>query len=215
MALAGGPPAHVDNPKDMAVKLTPGGTLRLPGDGDWRELLLALASERPAEPELAFWRNYARRYLTNLCQLPEGQAAPAPPKNEREALVQQAPPMDGGEYLSSDALAHLWEQLDDWVHTQIHQNGLDAFLQNHAPRWRQVGRVYFHLAENKDNEELPFAFLATYTTGLSQGGRLQHVPLRKSLEQYAGERNKQALVKLLSPIQRAAESCPWVEEMLQ
>ncbi len=199
----------------MAVKLTPGGTLRLPGDGDWRELLLALASDRPAEPELAFWRNYARRYLTSLCQLPAGQQPPPPAEPERQALVQQAPPMEGGEYLSPDALAHLWSQLDEWVHLQIHKKGLDAFLQSHAPRWRQVGRVYFHLAENKENEELPFAFLATYTTGLSQGGRLQHVPLRKSLEQYAGERNKQALVKLLSPIQRAAESCPWVEEMLQ
>ena len=199
----------------MAVKLTPAGTLRLPGEGDWRELLLALASDRPAEPDLAFWRNYARRYLSSLCQQPAGQPAPVPPEAERQMLVRGAPPMEGGEYLSSESLAHLWQHLDHWVHSQVTADGLDAFLQNHAPRWRQVGRVYFHLAENKENEELPFAFLATYTTGLSQGGRLQHVPLRKSLEQYAGERNKQALVKLLSPIQRSAESCPWVEEMLQ
>jgi superfamily II DNA or RNA helicase len=215
ISLAGARPSAVDNHREMSVRLTPGGTLRLPGEGDWRELLLALASDRPAEPDLAFWRNYARRYLTSLCQLPAGQQAPAPPPPEREALVQAAPPMEGGEYLSSDSLAHLWEQLDDWVHAQVTAEGLDAFLQNHAPRWRQVGRVYFHLAENKENEELPFAFLATYTTGLSQGGRLQHVPLRKSLEQYAGARNKQALVKLLSPIQRASENCPWVDEMLQ
>ncbi len=201
--------------KPMAVQLTPGATLRLPGDGDWRELLLALASDRPSEPDLAFWRLYARRYLTSLCQLPPGQQPPIPPEAERTQLSQNAPPMEGGEYLSPDSLAQIWTQVDHWVQQQIAQESLDHFLQEHAPRWRQVGRVYFHLAENKDNEERPFAFLATYTTGLSQGGRLQHVPLRKSLETYAGERNQQALIKLLSPIQRAAESCPWVDEMLQ
>ncbi len=215
MSVAGEPGPGVDNSEGMAVKLTPGGTLRLPGEGDWRELLLALASDRPAEPDLVFWRNYARRYLISLCQLPAGQQPAVPAEPERLSLVQGAPPMEGGEYLSPESLANLWTQLDEWVHAQVTSEGLDAFLQSHAPRWRQVGRVYFHLAENKDNEELPFAFLATYTTGLSQGGRLQHVPLRKSLEQYAGERNQQALVKLLSPIQRAAESCPWVDEMLQ
>ncbi len=36
-------------------------------------------------------RNYARRYLTSLCQLPEGQPPPPPP-------AQAAPPMAGGEY---------------------------------------------------------------------------------------------------------------------
>ena len=200
---------------DIEPMLTPAATLRLPGQGDWRQLLLALANERPAEPELAFWRNYARRYLTSLCQLPPGQTPPLPSEAERAQLAQNAPPMEGGEYLSPDTLTQIWSQLDHWAQQQIAEQGLDPFLHDHAPRWRQVGRVYFHLAENKDNPDLPFAFLATYTTGLSQGGRLQHVPLRKSLETYAGERNQQALIKLLSPIQRAAESCPWVEEMLQ
>ena len=63
------------------VKLTPGATLRLPGgDGtDWREQLLELSASKDTDPALLFWRNYSRRYLTSLCQLPEGQSPPTPP----------------------------------------------------------------------------------------------------------------------------------------
>ncbi|PKP73303.1 MAG: hypothetical protein CVT84_14275, partial [Alphaproteobacteria bacterium HGW-Alphaproteobacteria-6] len=39
--------------------------------------------------------------------------------------------------------------------------GREAFLAAHAPQWQQVGRVCFHLAENKSDATLPFAFLAT------------------------------------------------------
>ena len=200
------------------VKLTPGATLRLPGGegADWREQLLELSATKESDPALLFWRNYARRYLTSLCQLPQGQPPPPPPPEECEALARSAPPMAGGEYLSGETLRAIWQDLDAWSQQHIAQKGgLDAFLRSHAPKWRQVGRVYFHLAENKNDPELPFAFLATYTTGLSQAGRLQHVPLRKSLEQYAGARNKQALIKLLSPIQQASEKCAWVQQMLE
>ena len=43
---------------------------------------------------------------------------------------------------------------------------------------------------------------------------MRHLPLRKALEQYAGARNRTALVKLLSPVQQAAESCDWVKELV-
>ena len=45
-------------------------------------------------------------------------------------------------------------------------------------------------------------------------GRVKHLPLRKALEQYAGAKNRPALVKLLSPIQQAAEVCDWVKDLM-
>ena len=92
--------------------------------------------------------------------------------------------------------------------------GLAAFLQGRAPKWHQVGRVCFHLAENRNDEARPFAFMASYASGFGAGGRLKHLPLRKALEQYAGARNRAALVKLLSPVQQAAESCDWVKDLV-
>ena len=55
------------------------------------------------------------------------------------------------------------------------------------PAVELVGRVYFHLAENKRDADAPFAFLATYTTRLSAPRRgPQHLPLGQALREYAG-----------------------------
>jgi hypothetical protein len=57
-----------------------------------------------------------------------------------------------------------------------------AFLKSRNPAWNLVGRVHFNLAENRKDEEAPFAFLATYTTRLSaSSAKAQHVPLGKAL----------------------------------
>ena len=124
--------------------------------------------------------------------------------------------MVGGEYLSEDSIGGVWSHLDEWVREAVGTTagGLPAFLRARAPSWHQVGRVCFHLAENRNDEERPFAFMATYTSGFGATGRVKHLPLRRALEQYAGARNRAALVALLSPIQQAAETCDWVQELV-
>ncbi len=186
---------------------------------DWRQGLFALGAEKETfqgQPTLAFWQDFARRYLHRLCHLPSDLPPTPPPEvDEFRALVHGAPPMVGGEYLSVERLGHIWSELEEWAKVEIQALGLDGFLQRYAPKWRQVGRVCFHLAENKDDESRPFAFLATFTTGLAASGRAKHVPLRKSLEMFSQAQDKPALVKLLSPIHHAAGSVPWVSEMLE
>ncbi len=59
-----------------------------------------------------------------------------------------------------------------------------------------MGRVTFHLAENKRNPAYPFAFLATYTHRVSEQGKVQHLPLGRALEEYAGAKNRAALAAL-------------------
>ena len=60
----------------------------------------------------------------------------------------------------------------------------------------------------------PFAFLATYTTRLSAAAKAQHLPLGKALQEYSGARNRERLLSLLMPVQRAAEHCPWLKAMV-
>ena len=92
---------------------------------------------------------------------------------------------------------------------------MQAYLSQLNPQWRLVGRVTFHLAENKRDPEHPFAFLATYIPRLSAQGRVQHEPLGKALQQYAGAKNRPALLSLLMPIQRATERSPLVKELVE
>lgn len=222
----------------MAIRLTPAGHLRWdlgldPGETssasqlreiverDWREGLFTLAAQKidcEDSPTERYWREFAERFLTGLCHIPEAAEAFAlepPSPADCAALILQAPPMQGGEYLSKDVLGSIWGQLEAWVREQAStEGGLAKFLQTRAPKWRQVGRVCFHLAENKADEARPFAFMATYTAGFGAGERLKHLPLRKALEQYASAKNKSALVKLLSPVHQAAAACPWVKELV-
>ena len=109
----------------------------------------------------------------------------------------------------------LWSELDAHVHAAIARTpGRSPYLKSCNPLWNSVGRVTFHLAENKRNPAHPFAFLATYTNRVSEQGNVQHLPLGRALEEYAGARNRAALAALLSPVQRAAEQSKVARQLL-
>ena len=78
--------------------------------------------------------------------------------------------------------------------------------------WNLVGRVYFHLAENKADPDHPFGFLATYTTRVSGQARPQHQPLGRALRTLAG--NRSALLSLLAPVDRAAAVSPLLKDLV-
>ncbi|CAN5249899.1 hypothetical protein BH09SUM1_BH09SUM1_33410 [soil metagenome] len=153
-----------------------------------------------------------------LLHLPPGASplgAEPPSEAERAELALTAPPMNGGEYLSPDALLAIWTGLASWCGEAAEgAGGLAAFLHARAPGWRQVGLVCFHLAENKADPERPFAFMATFVSGLNTAGQPRHLPLRQALTQFADAKDRGALVKLLVPVQAAAERCAWVKEMV-
>jgi len=113
-------------------------------------------------------------------------------------------------------LAHLWRSLDELVGVEIsrHPQGAGAWLKESHPLWRMVGRVTFHLAENKRHPTHPFAFMASYASRISSQSRLQHLPLGRALQEYAGAGNKPALLNLLSPVQKAAEKSGFVRELV-
>ena len=187
--------------------------------------LLHLATvelESNLPPAFSFARDWGRAYLTQLCHRPEiGSNAqpwsipPPPPVEERTAMALTAPPMRGAEYLNADVLEAWWLELDALVQQEVEAAGksVQKFLEKRNPLWRMVGRVTFHLAENKRDPEWPFAFLATYSSRLSAHGQLQHLPLERALREYGAARNRAALLSLLQPIQQAAERIPWVKEL--
>jgi len=171
-------------------------------------------------PSLQYWRSFACNYLSERCLMAQEdplQPEPVEPFTAAETmpLLLSVPPMRGAEYLSASVLQDLRVLLDDWVCEQIRTaGGLDALLAERAPQWHQVGRVCFHLAENKNDPDYPFAFMATYAPELSEQGRIRHQPLSRALQEYAGAKNRKALIRLLSPVQLAAESSPLIKELV-
>ena len=165
-----------------------------------------------------WWRDFASRYVAAVCATPESGelTVNAPTFDSLEALIANAPLMKGAEYLTPDVLLALWGEINQALHQELAQAkvSLQDFLKSCHPAWNLVGRVHFNLAENRKDLGAPFAFLATYTSRLSSHGKAQHSPLSQALKEFSGNRDKSQLLSLLMPVQRAAESCDWLREMV-
>jgi hypothetical protein len=194
--------------------------LRGPGHGLLR--LGADEIETSLPPVLSYWREFGSRYITALCavsDIAERYTKPlvaVPADGELDHMAAAVPPMTGGEYLTANVLADLWRDMDAAFDAELADAGLSVqeFLKGRHPAWNLIGRVHFNLAENRKDDAAPFAFLVTYTTRLSTQAKAQHVPLGKALQEYAGAKNRERLLSLLLPIQRAAEHCAWLKAMV-
>ena len=246
-------------PPAPALQLTPHGHLVLGWDADAPALpaalqdaiiaafeagsghgLLHLGAVQVATvlpPALAWWRDFAARYVTALCAMsvdveaPAGAAAPlsvvsdigdisaiaAPDEQVLNALVFDAPPMRGVEYLSAPVLVSIWAALDQALRVELANEKLplQAFLKARHPAWNLVGRVCFNLAENRKDPDTPFAFMATYTSRLSAHGKAQHQPLSRALAEFSDGKSRARLLSLLKPVQGASLQCAWLHEMVQ
>jgi len=193
------------------------------GESTARGMLYSASEEMEAAlpSSFEFARSIARLYLTNLCKAATGEPGEPmpelpPPEAELELAIRQAPPMIGLEYLTPEALSNWWQDLDSLTRSEVgkHPGGAQGYLRERNPQWRFVGRVTFHLAENKRNPEYPFAFLATFANGLTPQGKVKHEPLGRALQQYAGEQNRAAMLNLLLPISKAAESSELIRRLV-
>jgi len=192
------------------------------GEGLMHLGLVELAT--PLPPDLAYWRDFANVYFSRLCALPglaetgakEAISLP-PPRDALSAHAAVAPPMVGGEYLTEHVLAGLWDVLHLAVHDAVRDTSgsVQDFFASQGSAWNLVGRVCFHLAENKGNEEAPFAFLATYSHRLSAKGKAQHLPLGKALQEYADDKNKAQLLQLLLPVQKGTQASPFLKALVE
>lgn len=178
-----------------------------------------LATALPSS--LAFGRELAHLFMTRLCAIPDltGQWAGAEiavPTEELVRLAARIPPMTGAEYLDIERLGILWADLQSAAREEIAAEAGDvqAWLLHKHPSWNLLGRVCFHLAENKSNEQAPFAFLATYAARVSQQSRVQHLPLGRALQEYADAGDRNTLLALLLPVNKAAEQSPWLKALV-
>ena len=174
-------------------------------------------------PTYAFFRDLARDTISTLRAEPGLESLrdeiELTPQSERlEALVRAVPPMRGAEYLTPAVLEHLWKDVEAAFKVDIarYRGTVAAWLHEQNPAWTLVGRVYFHLAENKDSDETPFAFLATYTAHVGRPNqKLQHRQLGKAVAESASARDRESLRALLVPVQRAAEKSALVKALVE
>ena len=182
------------------------------------ELLVCLATDAlgvDLEPGLAWARDLARLFFSRLCQTKD-PAVVVTTDDELAEHAAKVPMIPGAEYVSGAVLDNAWSAMAARVTALAagHDGGLPAWLHAANPAWHLVGRVTFHLAENKTDSLRPFAFLATYSEKLGDKGTPQHLPLARALQQLGAATDRRALDNLLEPVRAAAQRSALVRDWL-
>jgi hypothetical protein len=168
-------PAHASATLDLA--LSPSGQLRLAasdgaieveparlarltqaferGSGDGLVQLGGAELDGDLPLSLGWFRDFGRLFFTALCALPDLDlpgAVTGPPKApDFDELAHSAAPMLGGEYLNAAVLESLWGAIWAALSTRAaeRQESVIEVVRGLSSAWHGVGRVVFHLAENK------------------------------------------------------------------
>ena len=175
----------------------------------------------PLPPAFAFFRTLGHELVARLCartdlETMRDRARVDPPRDWIAVLAAGTPPMRGAEYVTVEALEAVWHEAGEAFAAEVAawRGPVVEWLHAKNDAWATVGRVVFHLAENKRDPERPFAFLATYTTRLSAKGAPQHRPLGHAVEESRTARDRAQMLALLLPVERAAEKSALVRAMV-
>lgn len=169
-------------------------------------------------PSLDYWRNFAEQFARELSRTPEleslrHKADITINKNYLTKFANSAPLMPGSEYIRAELLETVWSKLNTAFRQAIksYKGTVEEFIRTYSPDIHLVGRIFFHLVENKD-ENYPFAFLATYSTRLNKQGKSKHLPLKYALKEYENQQDK--LLELLATVHLAARKSPFLADLL-
>jgi len=191
-----------------------------PGKGALHLGAVEVATSLP--PAFAYFRELGHELVARVCAHPDletlrDQLRIEAPFERLEHLAGAVPPIRGAEYVTAESLVAVWREAADALRGELAswRGPIADWLHAKNAAWATVGRVCFHLAENKRDTDAPFAFLATYTTRLSSKGAPQHRPLGHALEESSAARDRGRLLALLLPVQRAAERSALVREMVR
>ncbi|MBW1898126.1 MAG: DEAD/DEAH box helicase [Deltaproteobacteria bacterium] len=193
---------------------------RFEADNDSWLLFLGFCDQQiPLSPSLVFWRDFTGDFAKKLTRTPDLEILRHKVKvfieeDELNRYLECAPLMTGSEYLSAELLEAVWTKLNNAFSLAIksYDGTVEDFIRTYSPNAHLVGRVFFHLVENK-NEDYPFAFMATYSTRLNKRGKSKHLPLKHALQEY--EDNSEKLLELLTTVHLAAKQSPLFEELLE
>ena len=187
--------------------------------GNWL-LFLGFSDPEVALPaSLDFWRRFSALFVHRLRLTPDleelrHQVEISPPEPELVKLLETLPAMVGGEHIDVKLFLRFWAGLNSSFATTIKQfpGSVAEFIHHYSPNVHLLGRIYFHLVENKD-DDAPFAFLATYSTRMGSQGQSKHLPLKYALQEYQDDNKK--LLELLTTVYKAAKDSALISELLE
>ncbi|RKX81920.1 MAG: ATP-dependent helicase, partial [Spirochaetes bacterium] len=166
-----------------------------------------------------FWRNFAGNLEVQLRKMENPESARTDSEisltsSEFGHILDAVPLTQGSEYVTLSLLQKNWNELiRTFRHNLAIFNGtVEEYVQTFNPDIHLAGRVYFHLVENQKGNQ-PFAFMATYSTRLTESGKSRHVPLKFALQEFSGRR--ESLLELLSTVYTASAKSNLINGLIE
>lgn len=170
-------------------------------------------------PSLSFFRHFAGIFIRKLIRTSDLEMLRDSvflgiSDDEIIQALDSVPMMTGSEYINVDLLKTIWNKLSKTFSGLIknYKGSVKSFISEFSPDIHLVGRVFFHLVENKKND-LPFAFLATYSTGVGSQGKSKHLPLKYALKEYEDDSKK--MLDLLSTVHAVMEKSSLISKLVE
>lgn len=170
-------------------------------------------------PSVLFLNTIAKTFIQRLSKTPDLEDSRAkivvlPTEVDLLKLQAKIPFILGMEWITRTWIRQVFHDLNEVFAREISNfSGTVAeYLQEQNETITVLGRVFFHLVENKGDEAYPFAFLATYSIG-QQKKKAAHTPLKNALLEYEGQ--DEMLLKLLSTVSSATEQSNFMAELVE
>lgn len=208
----------------LCVSLEPWDKLFAQSMGQGLYALLFSPWELGESQALFFLKSQIRQHFTRVAHaaiLPNITMVEAlkellPTQQECLKFIEQIPPITGEEYLHAEVIRQWFFELSRYIENQLTEQNLSIseWLKNLGEPWNQLGKVFFHLAENKDDTSgtKPFAFLATVAHQSNADDQVRHLPLHAAIKLYGN--HHPSLLSLLQPLQKAASHSPFLQHLL-
>ncbi|MEG1494420.1 MAG: DEAD/DEAH box helicase [Gordonibacter sp.] len=173
-------------------------------------------------PSLHFLHAVCEAFFRELTSMPELELA----RDDVEVVLEpdvanrllgQRPFGLGSEHVDVSWLQTLFTRLNELFVEEIAawSGTVELYFTERTQQLRVPERIFFHLVENRKDEECPFAFMATYATYAEDGSSktVRHLPLRYALTEYRDDQKK--LLELLGCLGRAAAKSALISELVE
>ncbi|GHS99631.1 hypothetical protein AGMMS50276_23630 [Synergistales bacterium] len=166
----------------------------------------------PTLAYLYYISGYFSRALSRDSYIEITRKAPPITNDVKADIFSAAPYGVGVEFVNEHWVENTWKALSAVANSEIEKftGAVSEYLRGKNTALNVVGRVFFHLVENKKDDS-PFAFLSTYSTGSRE--KVSHLPLKNALLEYKGDQGK--LLALLSTVSAVADKSGFISGLVE
>lgn len=178
---------------------------------------LAFSEIKELSASVAFLKYISKEFINSVVNDPGFNLRPKPEPillsdQTVHNIVKNVPYATGSEHVTAFWVSRIIELLNQTYSLSCTSSGESPrlFIAHKSNAVSIPSRIYFHLVENKQRDNFPFAFLATYTTIIN--GTITHAPLKNALSELRN--NQQELRVLIQSITDIAEESSFVKHLL-